>query len=106
MCWCLRYRYVDVPLWDDFDEGDRVMVDGFFKRWKRGVETLPPSYLLRVKRASYVGQVCGLLLVMFVMAFSGLSYWLLFLLFVLVVLVVEFVGVHQQVKELEKFGGW
>lgn len=82
-----------------------VREDGFFRKWKKGIETLSPLAQLKAKRVGFVGQLVGILLALIVIVWSGSWYFSLFLFFVGVVIGVELVGVHQQVKEIERFGG-
>lgn len=75
------------------------------RKFRKGIEAITPLQQLRAKRIGFAGQVVGMILAMVATAWQGYSHFLLFLFFVLVVLVVELIGVHQQVKKLEEFGG-
>lgn len=77
----------------------------FFTRWKKGILTLSPLTQLRAKRNGLMGQVIGMIFAIIVMSFQGWSFFLPFLVFVLFTLIIDLIGVHQQVRQIESFGG-
>lgn len=68
----------------------------FFRRWKQGILTLPPSQQLKAKITGIKGAVFGMILGFGIMAYQG-NYWFLVLGFFLVWLqVIEYIGTKQQ----------
>lgn len=79
-----------------------MKVRDFFVRWKKGIERVTPLQQLRAKRTGVSGQVFGVFVGMVVLVTQGLYYWLVLLGFTLFVLLIDLLGIHQQVKQLEK----
>jgi hypothetical protein len=75
--------------------------EGFFRQWKRGAESITPLQQLRAKRYAMLGQLAGMLLAVGYVVWRGPWYWIAFLVFTLVILLIEFLGLHQQVRQIE-----
>lgn len=80
-----------------------IGVREFFRRWKKGMENIPPIDQLKAKRVGIAGQVVGMLVATSFLLFQGMWAWVPVTLFTVMIFCVEFVGVHQQVKQLEEF---
>ncbi len=74
------------------------MKQSFFKRWGKGIKTLPMSQQLHAKMIGHVGAVVGMILAIVVLSIRGVWYFLIFLFFIGFLQALEFLRTYQQYK--------
>lgn len=84
------------------------MVKNFFKRWKKGIETLPPEKQIHAQMVGHIGSVVGLTIAIVVMLIRGVWYFSVFLFFIIWLQVVSYIGAKQKydlIMKMLKKGG-
>ena len=74
----------------------------FFKRWKKGIMTMPVSQQVKSKMVGQIGTIVGITLASIVMVTKGMWYLILFMLFFIFLQFIDFIGTKQQYEQIKK----